>query len=78
MQVMNWCYRAYCPQLNLERVNQQMWLAHRYRNALIEIERWRLAEAEKIRERLIPGLKSAKAMHEAADVDCQAHAVAVK
>lgn len=46
MSVLNWCYGAKAATQNGDKVDQQLWLAHKYRNRLIELERERRNAAE--------------------------------
>nr|WP_294560152.1 hypothetical protein [uncultured Rhodopila sp.] len=78
MKTLNWTYRACAPTVNAARVSDQMWLGHRYRNALVEIERWRRQAIADLRTKLLPGLAEAEAAHQAADGACAAHAAEVK
>lgn len=54
MLTKNWCYRAYKPTVHSELVEEQLWLTHRYRNKLCEIELARRAAVQTIIENMAP------------------------
>lgn len=63
MPVYNWCYGAKAPIENLEAVEEQIRLAHRYRNRLVELELQRRKAAEMAARALHPEFDSAAAAY---------------
>jgi hypothetical protein len=61
MPIRNYTYGAKPPHVNTDRVSDQIRLAHRYRNSLVEIERWRREQISEIQNKFIPGLAAAQA-----------------
>ena len=67
MAVLNWCYGAKSATVNADVIDEQLWLAHKYRNRLIELERDRRTAAEQAARTLHPELDAAVAQYEVAE-----------
>lgn len=65
MPTLNWCYGAYAPTQHADAVDRQYWLAHRYKNKLIELERTRRDTANATVRRLSPEYDAAVTEYEA-------------
>lgn len=78
MSVLNWCYGAKSATVNADVVDDQLWLAHKYRNRLIELERERRTAAEQAARNLSPEFDAAATEYDAAEVAVDAAYAAVK
>lgn len=78
MPVRNYSYFSKPPHLNADRVSDQMWKAHRYRNAMIEIERWKRAEIAAWQSLMLPGLADAQSKLEEAKKQKEDHYTEIK
>lgn len=67
MTILNWCYGTNGPTQNAAVVDEQLWLAHRYRNRLIELDLIRRKSAENTARTLHPKFHTAVAAYESAD-----------
>lgn len=73
-----YAYGAKPPHAGAERVADQIWLAHRYRNKLTEIERERRENRAGAMSRLAPGLAAAEAEAARLTAEIEAHLAAVR
>lgn len=78
MAILNWCYGAKAPTQNASMVDQQIWLAHRYKNKLIEIDNARRQKASLSAMSLYPQFDVAMKSYSAACVVLDAAYAAVK
>jgi len=78
MAVLNWCYGAKAATVNADVIEKQLWLAHKYRNRLIELERERRTAAEQAARKLHPEFDAVVLEYEAAESAVDAAYNAVK
>lgn len=74
----NWTFGAKAPLLNLDSVREQMRAGHRYRNALVALERERREKVDAKLRALFPALHALEAEIAAAEADLGALRVAIK
>jgi uncharacterized protein (DUF983 family) len=71
--IRNYTYGAKAPHINLDRVNEQIFKAHRYRNKLVEIEQGKRKAIADLQTKLIPGLADAQKEIESAKAELVAY-----